>query len=226
MNSKVKRNSIIVENSPDIPGLAFRNFRGPEDFPTMSALVEASNKADQIKEGISIEQLENRYANNSKADPQKDVLFAEVVGEAVAYCHVFWDDEHEGPHVYFLSGFVRPEWRHKGLGRSMFAYNEKRIREIASGHPGEREKVLHGWAADTELGTNALFQKAGYAPIRYFFLMLEIWIKPFRCQKCQMVWKCVRQIKVNFAQSSRQWAKLSATIGGILSQRKKAISVG
>ena len=41
---------IEIENAPDIAGLAFRNFRGPEDFKIMSTLVELSNKADGIRE--------------------------------------------------------------------------------------------------------------------------------------------------------------------------------
>lgn len=174
MNSKSKtNNTVIVENVPNIPGLTFRNYRGKEDFSIMSALVEASNKADQIKEGISVEQFENRNTDNSKVDLFRDVLIAEVDGEPMAYGHVFWEDEHEGPRVYYHSGFVLPEWRRKGLATAMLAHNEKRLGEIAHTHPAELEKVLHGWAADTEMGTNALFQNAGYSPTRYFFLMLR-----------------------------------------------------
>ena len=171
-SEKINAN-IQVVNAPDIAGLTFRNYQGKSDFVIMSAIVEASNKADQIKEGISVEDFENRNKNNSKVDLFKDVLIAEVSGEAVAYAHVFWEDEHNGPRVYFNSGFVLATWRRKGLGGAMHAHNEKRIREIAASHPPEIEKVLECWAADTELGSNALFQKSGYEPIRYFFLMLR-----------------------------------------------------
>jgi len=170
--ANVKKN-IKLANAPDIAGLTFRYYQGKSDFAIMAAIVEASNKADQIKEGVTVEDFENRNKNNSKADLFKDVLIAEVDEEPVAYGHVFWEDEHEGPRVYFNSGFVLAEWRRKGLGSAMHAHNEKRLREIAETHPLKLEKVLHGWAADTEMGSNALFQKSGYEPIRYFFLMLR-----------------------------------------------------
>ncbi len=139
----------------------------------MISIYDASNEADQIKESTTVEQMSHYFEHTKKVDPKKDVLIAETEREAVAYCHVFWEDEYESPRVYFSSGFVRPEWRRKGLGTAMLAHNEGRLRQIAEDHPAKLAKVLHTWAADTEFGSSALFRKAGYEPIRYFFLMLR-----------------------------------------------------
>ena len=35
-----------VSDAPDIPGLAFRGFRGSEDYPLMHEVITASKKAD------------------------------------------------------------------------------------------------------------------------------------------------------------------------------------
>jgi GNAT superfamily N-acetyltransferase len=41
--------TIQVTDSPAIPGLNFRRFRGPSDYPAMAAVIEASADADKIE---------------------------------------------------------------------------------------------------------------------------------------------------------------------------------
>jgi GNAT superfamily N-acetyltransferase len=158
---------------PSIEGINIRSFRGNEDFKLMAEIFNASNAADNIKEASSAEKLAHYYDHNKEVDRFKDIVFAEIDGEAVAYGHTFWKEEHEGPLVYFVAGYVIPEWRRKNIGTALFAINEDRCRELAANHDSDKEKVLHGWSASTELGCNKLFIDRGYEEIRYFYLMLR-----------------------------------------------------
>lgn len=167
------KQSLTLELAPQIEGLRFRNFAGDQDFEHMARIFNTSNAADNVKEASTAKSLAHHYAHKKDADPYQDITFAEVDGEAVAYGHVFWEKEHEGPLVYFLSGFVLPDWRRKGIGTALFRHNEERLRAIAAGHDPEQEKVFHGWAASTEIGRNKLFVDRGYEETRYFYLMLR-----------------------------------------------------
>ncbi len=39
---------IEINHGPTIPGLSFRHFRGPSDFPQMAAAIAASADADKV----------------------------------------------------------------------------------------------------------------------------------------------------------------------------------
>jgi ribosomal protein S18 acetylase RimI-like enzyme len=53
----------------------------------------------------------------------------------------------------------------------MLAYNERRLRAIARGHPAGIPKLYRVWATGTEDGALALFAAAGYEPVRHYILM-------------------------------------------------------
>jgi GNAT superfamily N-acetyltransferase len=161
------------EKSLNIEGLDFRNFRENSDFEIMAEIFNASNVEDDIKEATSAEKLAHYYDHKKDVDRYKDIIFAEISGKAVAYGHTFWEQEHEGPLVYFVAGFVSPEWRRKKIGTTLFAMNEDRSREVAATHDANKKKVLHGWAASTEIGRNQMFINRGYEESRYFYLMLR-----------------------------------------------------
>jgi mycothiol synthase len=167
----MERALLEVPGAPAIDGLAFRRFRGPADYPVMVAILDACNAADGLDFINTVEEVAHVFTGLWNCDPEQDMLFAEVAGETVAFSRVWWVEEGTGERLYKSLGFVRPEWRRRGLGAAMLAYNERRLRAIAGEHPAATRRFFRVWATDGEDGALALFAASGYEPVRYFVLM-------------------------------------------------------
>lgn len=165
--------ALNVPAAPAIPGLSFRRFRGPSDYPHMVAVREGSKLVDKVERSDTVEKIVNDYAHLTNCDPYQDMLFAEVDGQVIAYSRVTWWQEVNGPRVYLLFGFMLPEWRRKGIGRAMLRANEQRLREIAATHDDVTERVFQSWADDTELSTTALLGSEGYQVVRVGYEMVR-----------------------------------------------------
>ena len=134
---------IEVNNTPAIPGLIFRHFRGASDFPHMVAAITASAEADQVERVATVEDIANSYAHLTNSDPYRDMLFAEVNGEVIGYSRGGWYAEADnGPYLYTLVGFLVPAWRRQGIGQVILRWLESRLREVAMGHPADRTKFF------------------------------------------------------------------------------------
>jgi len=164
---------------PAVPGLVFRRFRGPEDYPFMLAVINGSKAADNIERSDTLEAMVNNYSHLENCDPYRDMLMAEADGRMVGYNRVFWEQQEDGARLYVVFGFLLPEWRRKGLGSSMLALGEARLREIAAEQAYAGPRFFQSWAMDTEKGTIALLEGAGYQPVRYGFDMTRSLSEPF-----------------------------------------------
>lgn len=168
-----QRNTIALSNAPPIPGLTFRHFRGEADYPHMLAVLNASKLADGIERSDTLAALRHYYTHLTNCDPYKDMLFAEVDGEVIAYSRTTWWKETEGDRIYMLFGFMLGEWRRKGIGSAMLHWNERRLREIAAGHPEDGPRYLASFAMDSEQNTHALLRSKNYKPVRFGYDMVR-----------------------------------------------------
>jgi ribosomal protein S18 acetylase RimI-like enzyme len=162
---------IRVPGASAIGGLAFRRFRGEADYADMVEILNACNAADGLDYINTLEEIAWVFAHLTNCDPERDMVFAEVDGETVAFSRVWWVEEGTGERLYISLGFVHPDWRRQGLGAAMLGYNESHLREIAGGHPAEIGKRFRVWATSTEAGAQALFAGAGYEPVRHYIMM-------------------------------------------------------
>ena len=168
----MNNHSIIgVPGAPFIPGLTFRRFRGEADYPVMVSILDACNVADDYEYINTVEDIASVFAHLTNCDPYRDMLFAEVNGETVAFSRVWWRDE-DDVRLYIPLGFVHPAWRRKGLGTAMLNYGEARLREFSREHPAGK-KFFRVWTTDKEYGAWALFTKFGYAPVRHYIQMIR-----------------------------------------------------
>lgn len=165
--------SIDIPNAPVIAGLAFRHFRGAEDYPKMVAVIAASAEADKIERVDTVEDVANGYAHLVNCDPYQDMLFAEVNNEVIGYSRGFWRQEENGPRIYSSTGFLAPAWRRKGIGGSMFRWIESRMRIIAESHTATETGLLESFVTDGNIGLATLLEKSNYKPIRYFVDMVR-----------------------------------------------------
>ena len=101
-----------------------------------------------------------------------DILVAEVDGRPVGYSRVWWDQEPDGPRVYRQVCFLDPAHGGRGIGSAIFAWNEARLRALASEHDVS-EKVVEAWANDRNLGATALIRDAGFEPVAHAAQMVR-----------------------------------------------------
>ncbi len=155
----------FLAQPPDIPGLAFRGFRGEEDFPAMRITKNTAEMADGGDQPASLEDFAHTYRHLDNCDPAADVVIAEIDGEMVAYGRVHWWEEYAGARRYQPFCFVLPAVRGRGIGTAMLAHNEARLRQIAAGHPAGGERTLEVYHADQERRAAALYAAVGYVPV-------------------------------------------------------------
>ena len=76
---------IEIRDTPVIPGLRFRHFRGASDFPQMAAAIAASADADQVERVTTVEDIAHAYAHLTNCDPYQDMIMAEINGVIIGY---------------------------------------------------------------------------------------------------------------------------------------------
>jgi ribosomal protein S18 acetylase RimI-like enzyme len=165
--------TIVLPDASDIAGLNFRRWRGEADIPSLVDVCNAARRAEDNPDVATVDRMSNDYANLTNCDPARDLLIAEVEGAVVAYARVEWEDQNDGDRTYICFGFVHPDWRRRGLGRTMLHHNERRLREIATGHQFASTTYVSSWSEDKNPGNAALLEMEGYYRYRSFFRMVR-----------------------------------------------------
>jgi GNAT superfamily N-acetyltransferase len=205
MSQQTEQNlSLLLPNAPDIEGLRFRRYQGESDLPRMLAVINAAKAADQDERADTLEDMINNYSHLTNCDPSQDVLLAEIHGEVIAYSRVWWWEESKTNARYYVSlGFVQPAWRRKGLGRAMLHENERRLAEIAAGHPADNERQYEAFAVSNQASALALLDQEGYRPTRRFDFMIRpnfedipdlslpdgLEVRPARSEHTRQIWE-------------------------------------
>jgi ribosomal protein S18 acetylase RimI-like enzyme len=172
------RERIEIPYAPDVPGLAFRGFRGESDFQIILDLINASKEFDQVERTDSIEDIAREIEHLNNCDPFRDMLFAEVEGQPIAYGRVKWYLDEEGRWVGAHLGLLHPEWRRKGVGKALLRYQEDHLRQLSQALLDEGQitmdtpRFFDTSASDTEVGKEILLREAGYKPVRFYYSMV------------------------------------------------------
>jgi mycothiol synthase len=159
--------------------LTFRPLRGEVDYPLMLAVAQGSNRADGIGALATLEDIERVCRPADGYDPARDVLLALGAGTAgeapavIGYSRVGWYSGREDTRLYYQVSFLLPEWRGRGVWPVMVRENERRLREIAAGHPATTRRLFQAWATDRQVEWVSVLASQGYQAVRYFFNMLH-----------------------------------------------------
>src|SRR6476469_5600906 len=168
----VAGNYINLPDAPAVPGLKFRTFRGPEDYPALTAVNNGSKIADQIDNDLhTVETLTYVHTYAPNFDQYRDLFIAEVNGEMVGYQRVSWEKGVDGSRVYWHFAFILPEWRGKGIEQALLHAAERRAREIdAAANTGEPAE-LRCFDFETQTAHTAMILAEGYKPVRWNYEM-------------------------------------------------------
>ena len=178
INTNILEN-LLLKRTTELPGLAFRGFRGEIDYPEMLKVIQGCREVDGLERSEKLEDIVNTYTHLHNCDPNNDMLFAEVNGEVVGYSRVWWAVEGSGQWIGFQFGNVLPEWRRKGIGSALLGFNEERLREIAahlkaSGElPIDATCLLDIFVSSSETARANLLELNGYTAARYAFEMVR-----------------------------------------------------
>jgi mycothiol synthase len=164
---------IEIKNAPSIPGLSFRHFQGERDHAQIAAVLTASEAADHVARQVKAENIANAYKQMNNCDPFKDIIIAEVGGNMVGYARGWWENDSQAGRLYHHNGFLRPEWRRKGIGSALLGWMEEHLREMAESIHPKSAGFFQVNASQYQTGIVAMLERAGYQPARYFYQMVR-----------------------------------------------------
>jgi len=173
MVTEPKIEIITLPNSPSIPGLSFRRFRGESDIGILASVIQESIDADLFNMVYTPEEIAIEMRHLQNCDPIKDMLFVEVKGTAVGFCRCEWHERPGSVRTYEHFEHLVPEWRGRGLRHMMLRENERRLREIAEGHPRKYAKYFEVGTSFAQNHLKSLVEGEGYKPVRYHFWMVR-----------------------------------------------------
>jgi ribosomal protein S18 acetylase RimI-like enzyme len=170
--------STLFENTLSTT-LTMRGFRGEADYPVIFAIIDACRLADGGEHVMTLEGIATNYAHLYNCDPERDMLFVEAEGQAVAYTRVWWLINGEGTWLGYQAAYIHPEWRRKGIGMRLLSFGETRMRQISDGLiargelPAKALRMYENFVSEKEVARTALLEKAGYQAVRYAFGMVR-----------------------------------------------------
>jgi mycothiol synthase len=160
-----------LADAPPIDGLRFRRTRGDDaDYAATAELIVAANREDEILWVPTARQLREEIESSVGVDPGSDIVLAEIDGRVVADAivdRVMRDDIA----TYEMGGHVLPEFRRRGIGRTLLRENLRRATERAAAEPPGQAAIARSHVEESETGHRALMAAHGFEPIRWFFLM-------------------------------------------------------
>lgn len=152
--------------------LIFRPCRGDADFIDIADILTASENADHLPVTITAADVTECLSQIPRFDRYLDLIIAEVDGQPVGCGYVCaWTDSFR--RNFGLSGYIRPEWRRKGIGQAMLDWQEARARSIAQQTPSTLPDFFHLNATQYQLGLHALARQSGYSVKESWVLMVR-----------------------------------------------------
>ena len=136
------------------------------------AVGRAANLVDSFDYVPTIAEVTNEIAHQDGFVAVEDILIAEVDGRIVGHgrvTQVLRDDDV----TFELQGDVHPDFRRRGIGRTILRAGERRARQRAHDAGLAGPARLASWSADSALGHGALMRAERYQPVRFFFEMTK-----------------------------------------------------
>ncbi len=195
----------------NIPKATFRRFQGEADYSLILSILMKSAKADQIVETASLEDIKGWCAPSPRLDPNNDISFAVLDTEGgepsvIGFSRVSWytgkDARLYSQTCYLLSG-----WRDLGIWPGMVRQNERRLQDIASGHPFVHQRFFQAWATQAQAKWISVLEGEGYQAVRHFHNMLHrldaipeqqvpegLEVRPVQAEHYRSIWEAQKEV--------------------------------
>ncbi len=157
--------SVHVPRAPAIPGLRFRQYRGPVDHVGMAPVVTAARRASGMLQAATAESLDALYGHLSNCDPARDIVVVELDGSIVAYGRTWWADRTTGERAFEAICFVHPDVAGRGIGRALLAQQDRSREELhaaMAAELGSRRAIATAYLRGDDPGGRHILEEAGY----------------------------------------------------------------
>ncbi|MES1169568.1 MAG: GNAT family N-acetyltransferase, partial [Leifsonia sp.] len=138
-----------------------------EDVDAVTALYARMAVIDHPDWSETREEIEDDFTL-SFVELARDTLLAESGGRIVGVGQVLGAAEPETVVRTILLGGVDPEFRGRGIGRSLLAWLEGRARQQLAASPLTLPGWILAYSQDRNPGAGRLFERAGFETARYF----------------------------------------------------------
>lgn len=194
---------------PELVDITWRGFGGEADYAKIHAVLHACKEADGLERSETVEEIANNYSHLHNCETEKDMLFAESEEGVAGYTRVWWEIQGDGKWIGFSIGFVRPEWRRRGIGTALLGFGEFRLSQIAG-----KLKQSDGLATDTpcmvdiylmesERDTRALLECHDFKIVRSSYEMVRpdlenitefplapgVEVRPYQPEHLRVIWE-------------------------------------
>jgi mycothiol synthase len=160
-----------LPDAPPLAGLHVRFLVDDADYEPLSAMIRDCHAHDGTPWLPTPDNLRLDMRSDG-IDPASDVVLVEMDGHLVALAAVQREVRDDTP-TYDVWGKVDPQMRRRGIGRWLLDWSLRRAAERAAGEDPEGTVMVGAHAEEHETGTRALYERAGFAPVRQFFLMRQ-----------------------------------------------------
>jgi mycothiol synthase len=166
---------IVVPHRPDVPGLRFRRFRGPADYPGMVAANQATRDAAGVEEVVTVETIANNYDHLVNCDKDLDIVVVEREERIIGYARVEWRDLTDGSRTFVSICLLDPRERRQGIGRALLAWSEARLVAKAAALPDNATvpSQMQAFTFGQDQGSVALLEQAGWTRAGYGYEMVR-----------------------------------------------------
>lgn len=170
-----------------------------DDLPAMAGLINARLVAEGDEdEQVTVERMAEQYDHLVGCDPETDIIVAtDAAGDVVGYGRTGYDDEVDGPRVYFLAFEGRP-----GVVEQMFAWALDRALTLVAADP-HPNKEIGAYAQDGSARYRLLAGAEGFVPHSWAAVMVrphlddigdwplpdDVGIRPVRPADLRAVWE-------------------------------------
>lgn len=156
---------------PALPdGLTVRPLAA-DDVVAASAMLEAAERLDDTGEHWSPDDLTEWWVNDLFDLERDSLAVTSADGELVAWATVLALPDFRDAFRITLEARVHPEWRERGIGRALLAWQLERGREVhAERHPGS-PAVLAVEVYTSMPSLESLVRRAGLTEERWYFVM-------------------------------------------------------
>ncbi len=139
----------------------------PEDLPEVHGVMRRSEVKDNEPMVTQFDEVVSEY-EAPFFDPESDSrLGVDREGRVVAWAKVWYRPSTVREHRAYLFGGVDPEWRRRGVGTAVFAWQLQRARQLVTEAEPNLPRVVRTASWDWLEDAIALYERFGLEPVRY-----------------------------------------------------------